>query len=539
MARTHIGPIVLLVASIYWGARPASLAAQGSAPRERDERTRDAGSYASTYLPLDHWIYEYLDVLIARGAVNSLSPLVRPYRRIDIAEAVLRARREGRLPRQAQRWAEVIMRELREEAELLERGGDQRTEFHVELGAGLKALTHTHRDPLRPQGEEEIFPTFRLYAMGTASYVAGALGLRWDNHLLNDPQFPRGRVIEFRECDPIIDECAYRPEEAYVELQVPYVRLSFGRLDRNWGLPGLKGLLVSDYAYSYDHVFYRFGSERISLTGLYAPFYDLGGDTTRHFASHRFDWRIRDNLHIALGESVVFGGENRDVEFVLINPILPWEISGRADGSERNSLGMAEIWFRALDDVVTYGAFLVDNTAIVDEGTGDERKGGFNQFAGALGVQLTGVAPALVLRSHVTVASSLVYRSRVAFFEYYTLENIGLALDKTDAVVLSVEADWFPTLRLILEPRVDVMWKGEDDIRDPFPPAAFTERDRLLVGTVETTIRPAMGGRYHFPLGEVRWDLGLNFVKNDAHVEGRDWRLIGVGSLVVDLRKRF
>jgi hypothetical protein len=538
MTRTHIGLIVLLLVSVRWCAPTASLA-QEPGERDRDERARDAGSRSSTYLPLDHWIYEYLDVLIARGSIVSLSPLVRPYRRIDIAEALLRARREGRLARQAQRWAEVILRELRDEVDLLGSDVEQGTEFHVELGAGLKALTHTHRDPLRPQGEEKLFPTLDVYALGTAPYVAGVLGLRWDNHLLNDPQFPDGRVIELRECDPIIAECAYRPQEAYLELQVPYVRLALGRLDRNWGLPGRKGLLVSDYPYSYDHIFYRFGSERISLTGLYAPFHDLEGDTTRHFASHRFDWRIRDNLHIALGESVVFGGEHRDVEFSLINPILPWEISGRAKGSERNSLGMAEIWFRAFEDVVTYGAFLVDNTAVVEDGSSDERKGGFTQFAGALGVQVPDLAPTLSLRGDVTVASSLAYRSRVGFFEYYTLEDIGLALDKTDAVLLSIEADWFPALRLILQPRVDVLWKGEDDIRDPFPPGAFTEHDRLLVGVVETTIRPALRGRYHFRLGEVRWDLGLNFVKNDDHVEGRDWRLIGVGNVVVNLRKRF
>lgn len=536
MARTRNVSIATLALAACIAVRPSVGLGQTAPPRPAD-LLGEASEYSSVYLPLGHWVYDYLDVLIARGRINSLSPLVRPYRRIDIAAAVLSAEREGQLSRPALAWVDAIEEELAHEVELLRGRAEQEVEFRAELSAGLKALSHTHRDPLRPAGEENVFPTLKLYVSGEAPLVAGAGLARWDNHLLNDPQFPDGRAIERRQCDPLIDDCAYRPDEAYVEVQAPYVRVSFGRMDRNWGLPGLKGMLISDYAYSYDAIGYRFGGERISLSGLYAPFDDFGGDTTRHFATHRFDWRIRDNLHVAIGESVVYGGENRNLEFVLVNPILPWEISGRSGGSERNSLGMAEVWFRIYDDLVAYGAFLVDNTSVGDEASG--KGSGFNQFAAAGGLQLPTFMPSVALRGELTVVSSLAYRSRVAFFEYYSLEGIGLAHDRTDAVVLSAQADWFPRPQLILQPRLDVMWKGEDDLIDPFPEDAFTTHERLLVGTVETTVRPSLGGRYHFGLGEVRWDAGANLVKNDEHVEGRDWRLIGVGRLEVELRKRF
>ncbi len=528
---------LLCLGLIGLSAGPALGAQHRSTRVAQQDIAEDNGrQYASPYLSLGHWAYDYIDLLVARGLVRGLPPLVQPYRRIDVANAVLAAEAEGQLSREEMEWVAAIKRELADEVELLKDGRPQEVSFHAEAGVGVKALSHTHRDPLRPEGDENLFPTLKLYLYGAAPLVAGVVGGRWDNHLLNDPQFPGGQTIEFRACDPFVDQCAYRPEEAYIELQLPYARLFFGRTYRNWGLPGMQGLLISDYAYSYDHIGYRFGSDRISLSGLYAPFSDFAGDTARHFASHRFDWLVTDNLLISGSESVVFGGENRRIEFNLINPVTVWEISGGGEGRERNAFGLLELWWRIYDDLVTYGAFLVDNTSVGDEEEGKES--GFNQYAAAFSLQLPTVGSNLSLRGDFTVVSSLAYRSRIDFFEFYTLDNIGLASDRTDAVVVSLQADWFPRPRLALKPRLDLMWKGEDDITDPWPADAFTGHDPLLVGTIEKTIRPSIGGRWHNSWAELRWDLGANLVKNEGNV-ARDWGLKGVGRIELELRRMF
>ncbi len=493
-------------------------------------------STSSQYLSLDHWAYGYVDLLVARGQLADLSPLLQPYRRIDIAAAILAAERKGLIGDEEKAWITALRVELEREFTLLNGSEPQEVSFRGQLAAGLKAVSHTHRDPLRPAGNESLFLTADLELHGDAPAVAGALRMRWDNHYLNDPQFPGGRVIEFRECDPVVAKCAYRVEEGYLELQLPYVRLFFGRMDRNWGLPGRDGMLLSPYSYSYDHIGYRFGSDRIALSGLYAPFNDFSGDTARYFASHRFDWRIRDNFVLAVGESVVFGGENRRIDFNLINPVGVWEISGGSEGTERNALGMAEIWWRPTPRLITYGALVVDNTTVGNDAAGLAT--GLNQYAAAIGVQLPMFRPALALRGDLTVVSSLAYRSRVDFFEYYTIENLGLAQDKTDAVVLSLRGDWFPRPGWILIPRLDLMWKGEDDIRQPFPEDAFVDRDRLLIGVIERTIRTSLGGRWHTPRGAVRWDVGLNFVDNDGNI-ARDVRVIGVASVEAQIRHSF
>ena len=509
------------------------------------EVTREpAGLQGSTYLPLRHWAYDYINVLVARGRLTDLPPLVQPYRRLDVARSLLAAGKAGRFTDGERGWVDALKREFAYEVGLL--GGRPGKEVYIsaELGLGIDAVSQKHRDPLRPVGDGSLWATIEAYFRGEAPLVAGAFGARWDAHYLNDPQFPKGRAVEMRACDPIIDECAYRVEDAYVEVQAPYVRLFFGRMYRNWGIPSQDGLLLSDYNYSYDHLGYRFGSQRIALTGLFTPLNDFRGDTARYFSSHRFDWQIRDNLVLALGESVVWGGENRRVEFAFVNPVGLWEVSGIGTGRERNALGLAELWWRPFSGLVTYGAFLVDNTSVGDE---EQGKGtGFNQYAAAFGVQLPSLIPTMSLRADFTVVSSLAYRSRIDFFEYYMFRNIGLAQDKTDDILVTLMADWFVRRGLVLKPGLELMWRGEDDLRAPWPDDAFTGHDPLLVGTVETTIRPVIDGRWVVESGllpwdlwvDTIWDLGINFVKNRRN-QPAGWDAEIVGSLLVTVRRRF
>lgn len=480
--------------------------------------------YASRYLELGHWSYPYLDLLVARGRLSGLAPLVEPYRRVDVAQSLLRAEREERLDPAEREWLDLLKGELAPEIDEIVRGRPQGLAFSGEVGAGFEAVTHTHRDPLRPDGPSRFFPTVSLGLDGEAPGVVGRLTLQWNNRYLNDPQFPGGAVIPKRACDPAIDECAYRVEEAYVEVQLPYVRVFFGRLYRNWGLPGRAGFLISSYAYSYDHIGYRFGSERIGLTGLFTSLNDFSGDTARYLSSHRFDWMIRDNLVLSVGESVIYGGENRRFDLTVLNPVGVWEISSGppGEGGSVNALGLAELWWRPFARLLTYGAFMIDNTNVGDEGVDH----GLNQYAWGIGAQLPAVRPNLGLRADLSVISSLAYRSRVAFFEYYAAGapgfGVGLAQDRIDALVLSAMADWFVRPRLLLRPQLIVMRKGESDLTDPWPDDAFRGFPKLLSGRVETTVRPGVQGQWSMPHGSLRWDVGVNLIKNEGHVE-KDW----------------
>jgi hypothetical protein len=485
----------------------------------------------SRYLPLDHWAYDYLNVLVSRGTLSGLQIFVQPWVRMDIARSVADAEREGRLEGEAPGWLERLEVEFAPELRQLEADAPQKIRLGAEFGAGVKGMSHTHRDVLRPGGDDAAFGLFEIEFVAEAPVLASDFRMRWDNHLLNDPQFPNGEVVEFRECDPIVERCAYRIEEAYVELQVPYVRMFLGRMYRNWGAPGAMGLLVSPYNYSYDHLGYRLGNAKISLSGVVALPNDFGGDTARYFSSHRLDWQIRDNLVVSVSESVIWGGPDARMELAYVNPVGIWEIMASKGSVQRNAMGAAEVWWRPFRPVAVYGGLLIDNTMVNDPG----RAQGLTQWGVEFGVQLPGISRTLALRADMTIINSLAYRSRIDFYEYYVKDNIGLAHDKTDVILVHTQADWFGPFGLILKPKLDFMWKGEANITDAWPDDAFTGYDLLLVGTVEKSVRPALAGRWNLGWGSKRqwtvdaiWDLGVNIVKNNDHVaSGWDAEFVG------------
>jgi hypothetical protein len=205
---------------------------------------------ASPYLSLDHWAYPALDLWIARGDITDLSPMTRPYRVGDVVASV-RALRRSALSRSE---AEVRDRLL---AEFAGRGGPQHERtgqrggrgdrggaagaLELDLGfeAGGRYVSQTHPDPLQAVldgrfAEDRFLERIEFAARGSSPFAAGAVRVRRDGVYRDDPRFPDGQVTPPRE-DLLTDDLSVRVEEAYVELQVPYFRLSVGRLDRNWG----------------------------------------------------------------------------------------------------------------------------------------------------------------------------------------------------------------------------------------------------------------------------------------------------------------
>ena len=224
---------------------------------------------ASPYLPLDHWAYPALELWIARGDVTDLSPLTRPYRIAD----VLRAMRD--MPEAELSSVETATRRL-----LLDELSPGREPGLVLFGeAGGRVVPQTHPDPLQPVldgefGDTRFLERIDVSALGSAPYVAGAVRLRRDGIYRYDPRFPGGQVTPRRD-GLIADDLSLRAEDAYVELQIPWFRFSFGRMDRNWGPAPIDGFLRSANPYSQDEIGYRIGTDAIASVQINATFEEI------------------------------------------------------------------------------------------------------------------------------------------------------------------------------------------------------------------------------------------------------------------------
>ncbi|MDT8436973.1 MAG: hypothetical protein RRA92_09485 [Gemmatimonadota bacterium] len=513
-------PLLMLIAGTFTAAP-----AHGQQPG--GEAATDAGSpgavparqLSSSYLPLDHWAVPAIDLWIARGRIRTLSPFVKPWRRIEVAAALLALDPEA-LSGAERRWLARLEEEFAPERARLRGEAAPEGEVAFSAAAGFDVWSQTHRDPLRAEldgefGDAELLEAVGLEAEGHAGPVAGAMRL-WRRGLYReDAQFPGGQVTPPREAF-ILDDVSSRFEESYLELQSPYARVSFGRMYRNWGPPGLPGFLRSSYAYSEDEIGYRLGTERIFAIGTIASYSDFGGDTTRYVSAHRLEVRPFDDLILAISESSVHGGPSENLDWRLVNPLTVWQFTGDEEKTPFNKVGQADVWWHAGPGLNLYGSLLADAT---------NREGSCCQMGGSFGIELPSLLSAWLLRGTVTAIQSLAYRTELPW-EEYSVNRIGLGWDKVDLYLATLEASGIPLPGLWLQPRIDLQVRGEGDFRTLRPPGEVLDTfPRILVGQEETTIRPSLAGRWHAgtraPV-DVFWDVGLNVVRDYRNREGDD-----------------
>src|SRR4051812_26350435 len=96
---------------------------------------------ASSYIPLDDPRLPLLEHLIARGAVEDPSPMVRPFRRADAVRVLAAADTSAASPEAG------LIRNLR--AAFEDPPGNS---WRLEGRAGVQAYTHGRRDLLHPAG---------------------------------------------------------------------------------------------------------------------------------------------------------------------------------------------------------------------------------------------------------------------------------------------------------------------------------------------------------------------------------------------------
>jgi hypothetical protein len=531
-----------------FAAPPCPALAQAGPPASASARPASASTrpdsvfHASPYLELGSWEYPILDYWIASGRLNGLSPDVQPYRRMAVARAIRSLRSEDLRPFE-RRWLEKLEREFAPELAVLD---GRKTNAYASVGfsGGAADWTQTSRDPLRPRlhgpfAMNRVLERVSVDAEAQGGPMAGAVHAARDGIYRHDAQYPGGRVVS-KSNFPLLHEEGIRFDEAYAELQWKYARVFVGRMNRNWGPPHTLGFLLSDYAYSWDQIGYRFGSDRIFLTGVLSSFNDFPGDTARYFAVHRLEWRARSNLMLAFSESVIQGGPGARLNWRILNPVSLWETTTKETGSNnqtRNDIAQADVWWRPTGGLVLSGSLIADNSTALKKT--DQSCCG---IGGTLEVQLPDIAPGVGLRLQGTALQSLVYRTSYLPWERYTVDGIGLGWDKTDLRLGTIEATWLGVGGLVLKPRIDIQQKGQSDMHDPHTPPSdsLPSYPRILVGQTETTIRPALAGVWHRGLGDgwavdMDWDVGVDFIHDFQHVRGRSATAL-VGMLRVLIR---
>ncbi len=460
-------------------------------------------------LPLDDIAYTYIDALQARGMLRELPIIERPYSVGAVRAAVTAARgalRDGG----SARWLSAI-----------EAAADKYAPGVTDADSGMFAAslagygvaqTSGTRDLMQSDRVNTLAPGFTIRALLQSGPFTGAMRVLADRRMRVDPEFlgRRDRVL------------AGRAEEAYLGVGSRFATLQVGRVARSWGLPGQLGLMLSNGAYSYDHLYVRLGGDKVHLasvvTKLDDEFLNFTTDTLaqRYFAAHRLGARL-GQFEIGISESAVHGGVGRSFDPTLANPAAPIFLSQYSDGKTINVGFGADALWRGPQGLMLGGQLFVDDFQIDDCDLCGEPPG----IAVAL------IADGLRLPKGVrgfaayTRVNALTYRAPDRF-ERYTSRNVGLGQRNSDFDEFRAGFDIGPLLAMPVRFYAAFRRQGEGDYRLPYP--ALEDRatwPSIFEGVVIKTFRVAASTAFRVASGfEITADAGINRTSNDQRVPG-------------------
>lgn len=481
-ARNRITPLRLVVIV-------ATVAAPLSAQRP---------SGGSIRLPTDHWATEYVSQLRARGYLSQLNPLVQPWRASDVARA-LATLDPDTLSEPVRGWVVLLREELgwRTSSELAPvRGG-------AHVAGAARASTSRRHDPLRPVGNENIWPRGQGGAWLEAGPVVADVRLLGDAYLKDDPD----------GLDPG-QRRGSRSDVAYLAADFPVASIELGRLARNWSVPTGPGLMVSDVATPFTQLGLEVRIWRMALRSFTGELESIDG-RKRYVSAHRLDYET-PNFVVSFGESNLHAPESGSLSLRFLNPVefLFFDHDNAPYDARQNLMVSGQVWWR-IRPVILAGEFLLDDIDVAPPTDPAEPL----VYALALSASVPSVRPWLGVGARYRQVSAWAYRAYDATDRYSYLER-GLGENFSDFDRLTVFADVFPPVRgLRLSPAFQFQRQGEGDFRDTIPNAQYAGEPALFLGTVERTLRVSVGGRYQpVRFAWLAWDVGYSWIRNRDHV---------------------
>jgi hypothetical protein len=470
---------------------------------------------ASPYLPVDDIAYRYVDALVARGYLRSLSTLERPYT-VEAIRAALDSPAVDSISSVIIGYSQTLLAslhryELRRNSDTLTTRRPFRAKATFDIYG--TAQTSNRRELMLADAEQNVKPGMAGYFVFAGGHLAGSVRALLDNRLNVDPEFA-GRKDR---------KLAGRTEDAYISGQWKYAEATFGRVARNWGPPALQGLLLGDASYTYDHLFARVGTERFHIATVIARLENYvispGVESSRYFSLHRLSYR-RGWFEGGLSEAYLYSGVHRGLEFALINPLNVFSLSWRNERTDGNlSFGfdvsarsrIAGTWSAQvlLDDVQIdkCDSICSEPSSYAFSITADGLPGWFGQRPFA----------------SYTRVSNLAYRTpNVA--ERYAVYGVGLGRGYSDYDEIRAGIDLAVIPRTPLKLYVAHRRQGEGDYRELYPhPSEYAVTPVFLQGVVWTVNRIGLSGAT-IPIRDFQLvaDAGINQVKNRRNIPGND-----------------
>ncbi|MHA1887515.1 MAG: hypothetical protein ACTSX0_05790 [Promethearchaeota archaeon] len=198
------------------------------------------------------------------------------------------------------------------------------------------------------------------------------------------------------------------------------------KFGRDYFIPGFtlyENLLFSKYNYAYDQLKLAYRNKYLEISTYYLDLNDITYNGTlfqRHLNGHRLSFNLFDKGYLAVNEVILYGGEGRQMNFMLLNPFLPFYVYQKnVRNFESNSLISLEFFYQH-KNLFFFSEFLLDDFQIDKEVPGDLEP---NEFGYNLTVGIKEILPHLNWSFNHTKVSNRTYNAPIKDYEKYIYKN--------------------------------------------------------------------------------------------------------------------
>jgi len=328
----------------------------------------------STDVDPDHWGYDYLDLLSARGMIHGFYSGLRPVTRERFGELLIMA--EARYSKTPALLSETEQRLLqRLKGDILSDPDSPDTEvaeefrerhlytwseddswfsidafINQEIDIGFMDTNRVEQNISRSTGGGRI-----------RGYLAGNLYFYlWFTNTLE-----RGGVFARSNFDPsqglpavAYDDNLYRDDAiSYLKYRAPWFDITVGRQNITWGPGRRSGVTFSSNNPPMDVIRLDVRYDKLSYSGFIGDIRGTGGN--KKIAAHRLDLIPITGLRIGAGETVVYNRSKFEILYSL--PLMPFHIAEHHLGDRDNNSVNFDITYDGLTSTRIYAEFFIDD----------------------------------------------------------------------------------------------------------------------------------------------------------------------------------
>lgn len=323
-----------------------------------------------------------------------------------------------------------------------------------------------------------------------------------------------------------------RVNDAYVNLRFGKFDVFFGRTHRNWGPLNLPSLILSDYAYTYDHALFSYTAGHFKLTMIFAQLEDLPGaavldknspDSTTYYPNarkylvgHRVDIHFSNRFQIALSEVATYGGPDRDIELAFFNPMNFYYAIQRNDQKQMNGHWALDAFYKPADRLSLYLQFLIDDIIVNNDPGVNDR----SRFPDRLGLTVSArAADVLVPGMNASVAYTRIwngtYQSRWNW-ENYHYRALGLGYPCASCEEVKIDLAYWKLFPFFIKNELTIGRYGNVRLTDLFR----ARKESFPVEPVTDNVINKLSLQYFYTtLLEFR--ASIQYLKNSAHYSNR------------------